>query len=382
MSGPEIAKALGCDPGVIYRELRRHGIPRRSKEEITRLSRAKTAIRDKIDEGILWEMYYKRRLSKNQIAKALGYSASTISRRMKDLNMESRSLSEALRIARRDLRIEIPEEVLRELYVKRALSAEEIGEILGCSPNTVYRRLQEHGIKVRSTAEAAVRYPKSDFSGDLLEKAYLIGFRLGDLYVCKPNKQGTTILITCSSTRKEQIQLIKSLFEKYGRVNISELDSRGNFSVSCLINESFDFLLEKKDDIEDWILADDERFFAFFAGYSDAEANIGVYSGKARFRIDSYDKNIILKSHAKLASLGIKFPRPYIDRKKGSIASRKRGSTYRKDRWLMETKRKSSLLQLFEQLDPYLKHPAKRKRVKEAIENIKWRNETYGNLNR
>jgi IS30 family transposase len=160
MSGPEIAKALGCDPGVIYRELRRHGIPRRSKEEITRLSRAKTAIRDKIDEGILWEMYYKRRLSKNQIAKALGYSASTISRRMKDLNMESRSLSEALRISRRDLRIEIPKEVLRELYVKRVLSTEEIGEILGCSPNTVYRRLQGHGIKVRSTAKAAVRYPQ------------------------------------------------------------------------------------------------------------------------------------------------------------------------------------------------------------------------------
>jgi intein-encoded DNA endonuclease-like protein len=165
-------------------------------------------------------------------------------------------------------------------------------------------------------------------------------------------------------------------------VNISGPDSRGNFSVSCLVNESFNFLLEKKDDIEDWILADDERFFAFFAGYSDAEANIGVYGGKARFRIDSYDKNIILKSHTKLTSLGIKFPKPYIDQKKGSIASRKIGNTYRKDRWVLETKRKASLLQLFERFDPYLKHPAKRKPVKEAIENIKWRNETYGNLNR
>ncbi|MFQ5855076.1 MAG: hypothetical protein ACE5LU_05470 [Anaerolineae bacterium] len=96
----------------------------------------------------------------------------------------------------------------------------------------------------------------------------------------------------------------------------------------------------------------------------------------------AYDKNIILKSHAKLAALGIKFPKPYIDRKQGTVSCRRRGGIYHQDRWLLETKRKASLLQLFKRIEPYLKHAKRRRDMMKAIENIRWRNEKYGNLNR
>lgn len=382
MSGPEIATVFGCSEAVVYRELERHQIPRRSEQEVAALSRAKLSIRKDIDEFTLRELYHGRQMSEVEVAEALGCSPSTVRRRMEELGIEKRSQSEALKLATRELRVEIPQDVLEELYVEQEFSPETIGEQLSCSANTIRRRLEEYGIDLRSIAQAATVYPKTDFSGALLEKAYLIGFRLGDLYVARPNEGGSTLLVTCSSTKHEQVVLICSLFEKYGRVSMSGPDAKGNLNVSCLVNESFDFLLAKEDNIPGWILTDDECFFAFFAGYADAEANIGVYSGKARFRIDSYDKNIILKSHVKLASLGIKFPKPYIDRKQGTVSCRQRGGFYHQDRWLLETKRKASLLQLFKRIEPYLKHAKRRRQMMKAIENIRWRNEKYSNLNR
>ncbi len=382
MSGPEIAEVFGCSTAVVYQSLECYQIPRRNRQEAAALSRAKLSVRKDIDEATLRELYYGRQMSEVEAAKALGCSPSTVRRRMEELGIEKRSPSETRKLAAQKLRFEISQDVLERLYIQQGLSAEAIGEQLGCGSNVIRRRLEEHGIDLRPVAQAATVYPKTDFSGDLLEKAYLIGFRQGDLYVARPNEGGITLLITCSSTKREQVALICSLFDKYGRVSVSGPNTKGNFSVHCLVNESFEFLLPKEDNIPDWILADNECFFAFFAGYADAEANIGVYSGKARFRIDSYDKNIILKAHAKLASLGIEFPKPYIDRKKGTVSCRRQGGTYHQDRWLLETKRKATLLLLFKHIEPYLKHAKRRRDMKKAIENIQWRNEKYGDLHR
>jgi biotin operon repressor len=382
MSGPEIGEVLGCSISVVYRELARHQIPRRTKQEVAALSRAKLSIREGMDEAVLRRLYHGQQMSEAEVAESLGCSASTVRRRMAELRIEKRTQIETRKLASGKLRFEVSQDILEDLYVKQGLSAEAIGEQLGCSSNVVRRRLEEYQMSRRSAAEAATRYPKTDFGGDPKEKAYLIGFRQGDLHVTKPNEAGITLVVTCSSTKREQIALIHSLFERYGRVCVTGPDSKRNLSVSCLVNESFDFLLKKEDDIPAWILTDDECFLAFFAGYADAEANIGVYGGKARFRIDSYDKTIIRKSHSKLASLGIRFPRPYIDRKKGTVSCRRRGGVYHQDRWLLETKRQASLLQLFDRIEPYLKHAKRRQDMARAIENIRWRNETYGNLNR
>ena len=63
--------------------------------------------------------------------------------------------------------------------------------------------------------------------------------------------------------------------------------------------------LAKKDQIENWIFSNDNYFFAFLGGYSDAEGNFGVYSGMARFRLGTYDKNILMQAADKLNKLGI-----------------------------------------------------------------------------
>jgi len=136
----------------------------------------------------------------------------------------------------------------------------------------------------------------------------------------------------------------------------------------------------QRDCIEDWILADDECFWAFFAGYVDAEGNIGVYSGQARLRLESADKGILFQSWEKLNSIGVRMPKPRSIPKKGKpLLSTPRKGVARQDLWQLQTKRKASLTTIFAHIGPYLRHADRRRRMEEAIENIRWRNEQFGN---
>ena len=383
LSGRDVARRLGCDKSVVYRELARHGIPQHSRETMSRILRAKVALRDGIAEETLRRLYEEEQLSVNQVAERLGVSPNTVIRRMDELGIKRRSRSEAGRIAKADIRVDIPEDELRSLYQDQGLSIEVIAERFNVSPSLIKRRMEEYDIPVRSHPEATTTYPKTDFSGDLVEKAYLIGFRQGDLWVGRQNPQGATISITCCSTKRAQVDLIESLFRDYGRVWIGKPDKDGMISITALVNDSFDFLLPKKDKIEDWILADDECFWAFFAGYVDAEGNIGVYNGQARLRLESADKGILFQFWQKLNSLGVCVPKPRLVPKKGKpLLSTPRKGVARQDLWQLETKRKASLLTIFEHIEPYLKHADKRLRLKAAIENILWRNKQFDNLNR
>jgi transposase len=254
LSGRDVARRLGCAKKTIYRELARHGIPQHTPAMIGDILRAKVSLRDNIGEGTLRQMYEEEQLSVNRIAERLSVSPSTITRRMDELDIPRRSRPEASKIATADVRVDIPESALRSLY-DEGFSARAIGARFGVSENLIFRRLDEHGIETRSASEASIRYPKTDFNGNPLEKAYLIGFRLGDLWVGRQNPDGATISITCSSSKQAQIDLIASLFRDYGRVCIGKPNEEGHISVAALVNDSFTFLLPKKESIEPWIMA-------------------------------------------------------------------------------------------------------------------------------
>jgi intein/homing endonuclease len=133
----------------------------------------------------------------------------------------------------------------------------------------------------------------------LIEKAYLIGFRLGDLNV---RQHCLLIDIKTNTTKIDQINLFRKLFENYGHVYIKEY--KNNFvNMEVLLNQSFSFLISKKGDIEQWILNDNSYFLAFLAGYIDTEGNIGVYC--KRVRVGSYDKNLLRLIHKKPISMNI-----------------------------------------------------------------------------
>ena len=146
---------------------------------------------------------------------------------------------------------EISCEELLLLYEDKQLTLAQIAELFNCSETTIHRRMKFCRIKARPAGGAIEEYPKKDFDGSLYDKAYLIGFRLGDLHVEVGN---WAIRARCTSTHQVQIDLVHDLFAKYVGVWIREPRERRGVGITAHLNRSFDFLLPKKDEIEDWIL--------------------------------------------------------------------------------------------------------------------------------
>ena len=242
----------------------------------------------------------------------------------------------------------------------------EIGEKLGCVPAAIQKKMKKYGIKARNCWEANVVHKRENFSTNKQEKAYLIGFRIGDLNV-KQRSINSFIVIKSNTTKKEQIQLKKQLFGKYGPIWISR--SKNNQDVyhfSTSLNNSFSFLLKKHRFIPEWILEKDCYFFSFFAGYTDAEGSIGIYNNMAKFRVGSYDKDLLKQIHKRLLNLKIK---------NSFLLETRAGTSYKGiklngDFWRISVMDKWAVFSCLSRLMPYLKHGKRIKRAKLAISNV------------
>lgn len=266
-------------------------------------------------------------------------------------------------------KIIISESLLKKLYYKEKKSKYKIGEICGCSFKTVLNRMREYGMEPLSRSIMQSTYFKKDFSGDLVEKAYMIGFRLGDLNVYKTAPHSEVIIARCNTTNDTQASLLKRTFNKYGKVTISKGEKEA-FTVNCFLNDSFDFLLPKSLIVADWISDDDKCSASFAAGYTDAEGNIGVYDNRARFKIDSYDKHIIFWFKKWLQRIDIRCPEPIKIGSSGQIYDKNKGYKYNKDLWRIRVSEKASLLKILKVLYPYLRHAKRRGDTRKSIKNI------------
>lgn len=362
LSIPQIAKRLNCTTGPVHRSLREYKIP------IRNLSEACT--KAPITKNQLKEWYYKDQLSMDEIARRLGLRDHTaIVYKFKKLGIKSRGhlgLTKPIKLTKRGFEY---------LYYQRGLSLKKIAKIVHCSESGLERRFKHYGLKSRGIKNRACKYKKYDFSGDPIEKAYLIGFRLGDLNVAEVV---SVIQVRCSTTINHQLKLIRKLFSPYTTVRATK-GKRGDWDIVALLNRSFDFLLPKHETIPNWIAKNPKTFFAFFAGYIDAEGYFyfqgpikpgGVKA--ATFGIQTQDKKIIHQLGQKLEEYGIKARGPYISLPAGNID--KGGIKNNKDMWCIQMSRKKSLWKLIHYLQPHILHGAKIKRIKEVRRNIIMRN--------
>lgn len=252
----------------------------------------------------------------------------------------------------------------------------EIGRLYGCSFSTVKNRMREYGIESVSRSIIQSTYKKKNFSEDKKEKAYILGFRLGDLNVYKTKPHSKVVVVRCNTTCIDQIRVMQSMFAKYGKVSYKEQNS-GTYSVNCFLNDTFDFLLPKKDYIPKWIRKNSEYSACFASGYIDAEGNVGVYDGRARLKVDSYDKNTIFWLYEWFNFSGAECPHPLLIGKKGQLYNRDKGYKYNGDLWRVRVSKKESLLKLFALINPYLRHTKRRKDVKKCLKNIYDRNQSH-----
>jgi hypothetical protein len=238
----------------------------------------------------------------------------------------------------------------------------------------VLRWLRAAGIGRRDDG-GVQRYARADFSGDSCEKAYLLGFRIGDLHVAP---QAHSVVIKCTSTRPEQIELFKLLFERYGHVYTDEATMarrrRQTIGMSVWLNRTFDFLLPKEDRVPDWVLKHDDTFFAFLAGYMDAEGYINTYlprgyrTPQVRIEVRSYDYVLLNRLASGLNARGIICPPARLRVKAGYV--NKYGVRSNRPLWGLGVCRHASLRALFERIEPYLRHPRRRRDMLRALQQL------------
>lgn len=361
LSIDQIAQKLAVSTGPVQRQLREYGIPIRTVSE----SKEKFPLSKKE----LNNLYWKQGLSTDALAKLFGCNHVTILNRMNKLGVPRRTNLGHTKP------LKLSKATLEHLYYHRGLSLKKIAKVIHRSEGGVERKFNQYGLKSRGIANRACKYKKKDFSGNLTEKAYLVGFRLGDLNVYGLKN---IIQVRCSTTIHEQMTLIRQLFSPYTTVRVTK-SRRGDWDVAVLLNKSFNFLIPKHKRVPEWILTNPKAFFAFFAGYTDAEGCLSFKKpgrlGKieiASFQIQTQQKEIVLGLWANMQKFGVLAPIPRVSRPAGYLD--KRGRKNNKDMWRFEVVRKESLWKLIHFLKPYLKHKKKIKMLKLTKRNIEWRN--------
>ena len=257
---------------------------------------------------------------------------------------------------------------LKDTYVKRGMSTWTIEKKFGISRSTVYAALKRHGITTRSIAQSHIRYSRSDFSGDLCEKAYLIGFAIGDLRVRKLNgTKSTTISIGCGSTKSAQITLITDLFSTYGRVWKGKPDRRGAVNIEAFVNDSFSFLLPTVRNYL-WCTRVKRHFFAFLSGFTDAEGSFFLSKNMARVAWGNYDSEVLTFIKTGLEKFGISTSKICTDSLKGLVGSHgyARNGNYSH----LSCARKEMVAKLLKELEPFLRHGDKRSRMAHLRKNL------------
>ncbi|MDI6884138.1 MAG: hypothetical protein QMD00_03240 [Hadesarchaea archaeon] len=249
----------------------------------------------------------------------------------------------------------------------------QIAEKFGVSEWTVHQRMVKFNIPRREKGEANLKQQKLPFSGDSIEKSYLLGLRAGDL---SARWKGRRVRVEICTSHPAMIELFKDLFQKYAHVgSCPESKHTGIFLWRGFVDldASFSFLVEKPKFLNGEILFSNDLFLAFLAGYADAEGSIIVSPNRDRiifcFRICSEDFGLLRGTCKKLQEMGY-HPRLALDKEKGTSGG---FSELNADYWRLELCRKNEVIQLVQQL--LIKHSEKcRKRdlLLEIRDQTRW----------
>jgi len=262
-------------------------------------------------------------------------------------------------------RKEISREVFEELYFKQGLPIKVVASRLGISEPTTRKRFRSHNLMPRPRGTWAVKYTKTRFNGEEIEKAYMLGFRAGDLNVYAPAGKSNIIVARTNTTSKDQIQVMQTLFSKYGGVKVS---GKGDVKcVNCFLDTSFSFLLLKPYYPELWVIGNAQNCLAFMAGYIDAEGNFIINQGRARFKLDCYDADILHWMHEWLLAKGVRSTLRLIAKKGDANYD---GGHWNGNLWRINVNEAHSLLTFCQWLKPHMIHRNRIAQVDKCLENV------------
>ena len=319
------------------------------------------------DSKILKTLYWREGLSLRRIARKFGTSDFPIRYWMIKNNIPRRP---CLNIKR----FKVSKGILENFYLKEKLNTIQIAEKFNVSHSTVRNKLIKYSIPVRSKSERMTKYPKIRFSGDLKEKVYMLGLRAGDINACR---HFNLIRIQTCSTHPAQVQMVNDVFSKYSHIGLSVHTNEHSkeWAIYSDLHDSFNFLIEKPNEIHEWIINDDELFYSFLAGYMDCEGNWEIAKSNENdirfmFRIRSYDEIILKQIKSKLENMGLKV-NFFLDKKEGSYTT---FGKLKKDFYGIRIYRKTDIIKLINILLPLSHHLEKVCKMKFILEiwDEKW----------
>ena len=171
-------------------------------------------------------------------------------------------------------------EEMVDQWVRRYVAGESLKQIAGdlVGSVTVFAHLKKRGVQLRDKVdaqiEAVTKHPRNPFSGDADERAYLVGFRVGDLDVVR---HGRAVRVRTGTTHPKMAELFQQLFGRYGYVHAyARLAKWTGFewNLEADLDGTFEFLLLGKSGVPPEFAAKPHLFYSFLAGFFDAEGSI------------------------------------------------------------------------------------------------------------
>ena len=165
-------------------------------------------------------------------------------------------------------------------WVKRYERGESLKQIAEAvvGPVTVFTHLKGRGVQLRDKVEAQIKavtkYQRKPFSGNDEERAYLAGFRTGDLDVVK---HGRAVRVRTGTTHPAMVELFQELFGRYGYVHSYPRRAPWTgheWNLEADLGGSFEFLLLELSKVPREFAAKPHLFYRFLAGFFDAEGSI------------------------------------------------------------------------------------------------------------
>ena len=303
--------------------------------------------------SMLHELYCDKGLSLGDIARIVGTSKSHVYYYMAKFNIERRPWT--------GWTTKQDPSLILQLYKTEGKTLEEISDILGISKSTARKHIARQ-IQLRPTSMP--RYPRTPFSGDNLEKAYLLGYRAGDVNVFQDS--ALTVTARVSTTHQAMLEMFRAIFAQYGhclmtprRVFLAGFD----WQIKAYLDNSFRFLIPKPNGPP----SETRLLYVFIAGFGDSD---GCWSASNDYGKTTFSFNLTSRRRDLLGSIATALhkegyhPHVYLSREKGTIKmvngrNETRAITLTDDTWTLVMKRKEDVKRLARNVLPYSRHQEK-----------------------
>mgnify|MGYP000300610834 CR=1 FL=1 len=273
--------------------------------------------------------------------------------------------------------------LIADLYWRKMKSTVEISKILKIHRATVFYHLKKFEkplrdrIKVVSeSARKRQKYPRLPFSGNSLEKQYLLGLS-EDLSVERRSKW--CIIASLTTSKESMMELFERIFSKYGRILKYKIRNTPYWRIAVYLHQSFKFLLKSNRDYNIANLSRDELLYRV-SGLIDAEGSLIITknSGKYIVRhlvIGMENKNFLIRLARRLNKEFKINCKTYRMKKKGEISKiGKKIVRYNRELWILVINRKKDLKKFLPLIKLQNKEKDKKRRfILETINLIQWK---------